>query len=261
MTNIIKIPWTASNKLPPWVELYFWDKWEVLNCHLDEENTTMTLEQWVEKLINEINWLPEWKKITLRWHSLWTRIIMHAVIKNPEILKKIKKIQLITPPFSHTEFEEKLSKSVKKRNPSINFTDNYLASLKEDNYEINAIFGETIKNSQFKGRVELFIDKNDKILKRLHGENYNEKSIKKFIQNLISENTWIFKIKFVNFWHNFENYDPIIVAFRKRFSWLVKDFLEGNYWPAKNLENLSNISWWWKNAEESLLISWINTSN
>lgn len=229
--EIISIPWIASIDLPNWIREFFGDNWKILNVHLNENNETISFEDSINILLKYFEKIPYWEKIILRWHSLATRIIIHSIIKNPEILSKISNIQLITPPFNLYELNDsKIYKIIKRNNKSITFTDEFSNSLKNDDENINLKFWKILKKHQYDWKLEIFIDPKDPILTMLDKNYFN--NIQGFIASLNPELEWLIskywdkifpkvKIKFINFWHNFELYNDELKSLREDFKLMV----------------------------------------
>ncbi len=219
--HLINVPWTAVSDIPVWVKKYFHGKsnpWTVWNVHLNENNQTRSLDESVELLIKNLETISENDKVFLRWHSLGSRIIMNAIIKNPSILSKINHIQLICPPINMAEFaNSKLFKIIQKQNPNIEFTQEYIESLSTDDETINDKFWEILKEYNYEWKLDIYADYNDPFLKKLDS-NYGE-NIRKLVQKFTPEVKWFIKkywktkfpdirLRFVwdGLWHNFEWY-------------------------------------------------------
>lgn len=231
MKNIVSIPWIASKDLPNWIKEFFGNNWKILNVHLNWYNETINFDDSILILLEYLEKIPNWEKIILRWHSLATRIIMHSIIKNPEILSKISNIQLITPPFNLSEIKDsKIYKKIQRNNKNIIFTEEFSSSLSMDDKDINKQFWEILKKYKYNWKLEIFIDPKDPILTMLDKNYFN--NIQGFIASLNPELEWLIskywdkifpkvKIKFINFWHNFELYNDELKSLREDFKLMV----------------------------------------
>lgn len=133
---------------------------------------------------------------------------MHAVIENPELLRKIHHIDMICPPaemVSHGEFfitnTHRLALFMSRKFPFL-FDPLFLKSLKTDTEETNQAFIETLKRHKFRKPIRAYFNPLDPFLSKVD-EKYSFR-----IQRFLHKNTGLnLHIHRIEYGHNYEGYE------------------------------------------------------